>query len=72
VINLVFSFTFSGISIGGHIGGLIGGIVAALALTRFGRARLSYGRPGLVGVVALIAVGVVSVLVSYLKVRGYV
>jgi membrane associated rhomboid family serine protease len=32
VINLIFSVTFSGISIGGHIGGLIGGALAALAL----------------------------------------
>ena len=71
VINLLFSFTVSGISVGGHIGGLIGGIAAALALTRFGRTRLVYGRPGLVGVVALVGVGLLSVLVSYWKVRGY-
>src|SRR5438552_3585526 len=37
LINLVFSFTFAGISIGGHIGGLIGGALCMLALTRFGR-----------------------------------
>ena len=71
VINLIFSFTFSGISVGGHIGGLIGGIAAALALTRGGRTSLAYGRPGLVGALALIAVGVFSVLISYWKVRGY-
>ena len=71
VINLLFSFTVNGISIGGHIGGLIGGIAAALALTRFGRTSLAYGRPGLVGVAALIGVGVLSVLVSYWKVKGY-
>jgi membrane associated rhomboid family serine protease len=71
VINLVFSFTFSGISIGGHIGGLIGGIAAALALTQGGRKRLSYGRPGLIGVAALILVGAASIVISYWKVRGY-
>jgi membrane associated rhomboid family serine protease len=71
VINLLFSFTMSGISVGGHIGGLIGGIGAALALTRFGRTRLVHGRPGLVGVAALIGVGVLSIAVSYWKVRGY-
>jgi membrane associated rhomboid family serine protease len=71
VINLLFSFTVSGISVGGHIGGLIGGIAAALALTRFGRTRLAYGRPGLVGVVSLVGVGLLSILVSYWKVRGY-
>jgi len=71
VINLLFSFTVSGISVGGHIGGLIGGIASALALTRFGRTRLVHGRPGLVGVVALLGVGLLSILVSYWKVRGY-
>ena len=32
LINLVFSFTFPGISIGDHIGGLIGGLLAGVAL----------------------------------------
>jgi membrane associated rhomboid family serine protease len=32
LINLAFSFTVSGISVGGHIGGLIGGGVAMLAI----------------------------------------
>jgi hypothetical protein len=32
VLNLVLSFSLSGISVGGHIGGLIGGAVAALAI----------------------------------------
>ena len=32
VLNLVISFTFSGISIGDHIGGLIGGGLAGLAI----------------------------------------
>jgi membrane associated rhomboid family serine protease len=32
LINLIFSFTISGISWGGHVGGLIGGAVTALAL----------------------------------------
>jgi membrane associated rhomboid family serine protease len=71
VLNLVFSFTFSGISVGGHIGGLIGGIASMLALSRFGRTHASYGRPGLVGVAALIGVGVVSVAIALWSVRGY-
>jgi membrane associated rhomboid family serine protease len=70
-INLALSFTVSGISVGGHIGGLIGGIAAMLALSRFGRAHVAYGRPGLIGVAALVGVGILSVLVSYGKVRGY-
>jgi membrane associated rhomboid family serine protease len=32
LINLLFSFASSGISIGGHVGGLIGGALAGLAL----------------------------------------
>lgn len=39
LINLFFSFTSSGISIGGHIGGLIGGALAALALQAAERRR---------------------------------
>ena len=71
LINLAFSFTVNGISVGGHIGGLIGGIAAALALTRFGRTSLAYGRPGLTGMVALVGVGILSIVISYWKVRGY-
>jgi membrane associated rhomboid family serine protease len=71
VINLAFSFTVSGISVGGHIGGLIGGILSMLALSRFGRAHVAYGRPGLIGIAALVGVGALSIAVSYWKVRGY-
>jgi membrane associated rhomboid family serine protease len=35
-INLLFSFTFSGISVGGHIGGLIGGSLAAIVMFDIG------------------------------------
>jgi len=71
MINLVFSFTFSGISVGGHIGGLIGGIASMLALSYFDRRRLAFGRPGLVGAAALVGVGVVSVAIALWSVRGY-
>jgi membrane associated rhomboid family serine protease len=37
VINLVFTFSVSGISVGGHIGGLIGGGIAALIVAWFER-----------------------------------
>jgi membrane associated rhomboid family serine protease len=70
-INLALSFTIPGISWGGHVGGLIGGILATVAISRFGRGHIAYGRPGLVGIVGLIAVGVASVAVAYWKVRGY-
>jgi len=39
LINLVISFTFSGISWGGHVGGLIGGALAAFAIQAGGRYR---------------------------------
>jgi len=72
VINMLFSVTFSrGISVGGHVGGLLGGVLAMLALSRFGRSHLAYGRPGLAGVAALVGVGILSIAVSYWKVRGY-
>jgi membrane associated rhomboid family serine protease len=57
IINLVFSFAVSGISIGGHIGGLIGGGIAALLMQyadRLRRPALAYG--GLV-VLLVIAAG---------------
>jgi membrane associated rhomboid family serine protease len=71
LINLVFSFAVPGISYGGHLGGLAGGIVAALALSRFGRGHVAYGRPGLVGFAGLVIVGAASVAIAYWKVRGY-
>jgi membrane associated rhomboid family serine protease len=70
-INLVISFAVPGISIGGHIGGLIGGILATLAFARWGRGHAAYGKLGVTGAIGLLAVAVVSVLISYLKVRGY-
>jgi membrane associated rhomboid family serine protease len=72
VINLVLTFALSQsqhISIGGHLGGLAGGALGTLALSRFGRTHAIYGRPGLVGVLGLLAVGVASVAVAYWRVQ---
>ena len=71
VVNLAFTFAVPGISIGGHLGGLAGGVLAMLALSRFGQRRVVYARNDLIGIVSLIAVGVLSVVVAYWKVRGY-
>jgi membrane associated rhomboid family serine protease len=70
-LNLVFSFAINGVSWGGHIGGLVGGILGTLALTRFGRGRTAYARLGVAEVAGLVAVGALSIAVSYWKVRGY-
>ena len=69
-INLALSFVLSNISIGGHIGGLIGGALAMLALTHFGRGRPLLSREGASALVALIAIGVGSVIIAYARVRG--
>jgi membrane associated rhomboid family serine protease len=59
VINLVFSFAVSGISIGGHIGGLIGGTIAAWLMTEAIRRRMPSYAPLLAcGLVALVSVAI--------------
>jgi membrane associated rhomboid family serine protease len=72
VLNLVLTFAVPNISIGGHVGGLVGGALGGLALSRFGRAHVVYGRPGVIGFAALILVGVASVLLAYWRVENYV
>lgn len=73
LLNLVLTFSFRGqISLGGHVGGLVGGALAGLALTRLGRAHAAYGRPGLIGAAGIAAVGLLSVVVAYVKVQQYV
>ena len=71
LINLVLSFTIANISIGGHIGGLIGGVLCALILSEFGRGHAAYSRIGLWGIAGILGVGLLSLVVAYLKVRGY-
>jgi membrane associated rhomboid family serine protease len=64
LINLVFTFTVPGISIGGHVGGLIGGIVAATMFEQAGALRARTGALVWVGAVALAAAAVAVALAA--------
>jgi membrane associated rhomboid family serine protease len=68
LINLVFTFLFPGISIGGHIGGIIGGAAAAFILSGYGRGHLAYGKVGASGWAAIAALMAGAVAVSLLVV----
>jgi membrane associated rhomboid family serine protease len=65
LINLAFSFVFSGISIGGHIGGLIGGGLVALAYQQADRMR----QP-LLGLAAAVVVAAISVAIGIAAAGG--
>jgi membrane associated rhomboid family serine protease len=61
VLNLVLTFSISGISIGGHVGGLVGGAVCGYFLF----APPKYKFPTWVGYVAPIAVGCAAFVTAY-------
>ncbi|MDX6480725.1 MAG: hypothetical protein QOG85_1235 [Gaiellaceae bacterium] len=75
VINLLFNFAYNGlggnISIGGHIGGTIGGILITLGYAHWRSGRAQYGQLGLGGILGLVAVAAASVVIAYVRVRGY-
>ena len=58
VLNLVLTFSISGISIGGHIGGLIGGVVVMLLYTEFRRSTAAC-------LAAAVGVGAAAVVFAY-------
>jgi membrane associated rhomboid family serine protease len=71
VINLAFSAGFrSNISLGGHVGGLIAGILGTVALVAFRRFYPAVGRAGLVRSALVVAIGVVAVVIAYVKVHS--
>jgi membrane associated rhomboid family serine protease len=57
IFNLVISFAFSGISIGGHLGGLIGGGIAGYVMEYFAQRRGST----LPGITACVVIGAAAV-----------
>lgn len=70
VINIAFSFAVSNISIGGHIGGLIAGIIGTVALISFRRYYPAVGNAALVRSAVVVAIGVLSVVIAYVKVHS--
>ncbi len=65
IINLVFTFSISSISVGAHIGGLVGGAIAAFLLNQLERSRVPNAKTlEIVGLVALCVVAVVGALVA--------
>jgi membrane associated rhomboid family serine protease len=71
VLNLALSLFLSNISLGGHLGGLAGGMLAVLALMHFSRGHPAYSRIDAVTVLGLAGILAGSLLVAYLRVRGY-
>ena len=71
ILNLALSFTLNSVSIGGHVGGLIGGALCVIVLSGFGRGHAVYGRFNVAAAAGLFGIAAGSILISYLKVRGY-
>ena len=62
ILNLVFTFSVPGISIGGHLGGLVGGGIAALMISAVERRRTA--NPAAIEIGAMAALCVVAVIGS--------
>jgi membrane associated rhomboid family serine protease len=59
-INLLLTFTISGISIGGHLGGLVGGLLCGMLVIAGERGRLGSGSAKAIEYGGMVAVGAVS------------
>jgi membrane associated rhomboid family serine protease len=67
LINLLFSVSFSGISIGGHLGGLIAGLITGWLVVEFSeRRRMAWVAPvGCLVIAVLSVVGAIAVAGSH-------
>ncbi len=66
LINIVFSLSVSGISIGGHVGGFVGGAICGWLVVQLGERR----RMPAVAIAGCVAVGVVSVIAAFAVAGG--
>lgn len=65
LLNILFTFSISGISVGGHVGGLLGGALAIALIFRLrGIDGLSRSRRNLVETVALILLALLAALIA--------
>jgi membrane associated rhomboid family serine protease len=70
VINIAFSFAVPNISIGGHLGGLAAGVLSAIAFVSFRQYYPAVGRPALVRGAIVVAIGVLAVVIAYIRVKN--
>lgn len=71
LLNVAISLFVPNISLGGHLGGLAGGILVILALMHFSRNHPAYSKIDVLTVTMLVAIGLGSLLLAYLRIRGY-
>ena len=64
ILNLVFTFFASNISVGGHLGGLAGGVAAAWVLSGYGKGSIAYGRAGVAGMAGIVGLLAGAVAIS--------
>jgi membrane associated rhomboid family serine protease len=67
VINIVFSLSVAGISIGGHIGGVIGGAICGLLIVQLGERRQMQAA----AIAGCLVVGVISVIAAIAVAGGH-
>jgi len=71
LLNVAISLFVPNISLGGHLGGLAGGALAILAFMHFSRSHPAYSKLDVATIASLVGIGVGSLVIAYLRVRGY-